>query len=334
MPKRRGAGFPNDEEVEAMAAKLHATLGPAVVEALEAHGIDVRDQVRFQAVATRCMEAREARQLSLKEAAAGLRVPQYRLRAIEQVRVQDVVVDVLERYTELLGLGAWLRRWRTANPELAQRLAAHASLQRVSRPGPAATFDTVLRFTITLEHTEPPVWRSIEVPATYDFWGLHVAIQDAMGWLDCHLHEFAVRDPSTGQMTRLGIPDEDFPDERPTKPSWTVPVAPFFVEPGTTARYLYDFGDDWLHRLAFDGRAPRAPGATYPRCTGGARRCPPEDVGGVPGFEEFLATIADPRHPEHRTMLVWAGGSYDPADFDAGRVRFDDPAVRLRRAMR
>jgi hypothetical protein len=88
-----------------------------------------------------------------------------------------------------------------------------------------------------------------------------------------------------------------------------------------------------MHRLAFDGRAPRTPGATYPRCTGGARRCSPEDVGGVPGFEEFLAAIADRRHPEHRTMLTWAGGSYDPADFDAGRVRFDDPAVRLRRAM-
>jgi hypothetical protein len=68
--------------------------------------------------------------------------------------------------------------------------------------------------------------------------------------------------------------------------------------------------------------APAAPGAVRPRTSAAS-----------PGFEEFLAAIADRRHPEHRTMLTWAGGSYDPADFDAGRVRFDDPAVRLRRAM-
>jgi hypothetical protein len=192
--------------------------------------------------------------------------------------------------------------------------------------------DTVLCFTVTLEETEPPIWRRIEIPATYDFWGLHVAIQDAMGWLDSHLHEFAVPDPSTGYVVRVGIPDDEFPDEHPMSPGWAVQVAPYFREPGVTARYVYDFGDDWVHRLAFEGRAPRAPGTEYPRCAGGARRCPPEDCGGIPGFEEFLAAIADPQHAEHEAMLTWAGGAYDPDEFDPGAVRFDDPARRLRMA--
>jgi hypothetical protein len=135
--------------------------------------------------------------------------------------------------------------------------------------------DTVLCFTVTLEETAPPIWRRIEIPATYDFWGLHVAIQDAMGWLDSHLHEFEVADPSTGGVVRVGIPDDEFPDERPMSPGWAVLVAPYFRGSGVTARYVYDFGDAWVHRLTFEGRSPRTPGTAYPRCAGGARRCPP-----------------------------------------------------------
>src|SRR5262245_56392125 len=204
--------------------------------------------------------------------------------------------------------------------------------QRARCPRPTEEFDSVLRFTITLEETEPPTWRRIEIPATYDFWGLHVAIQDAMGWLDYHLHEFELLDPSTGKVVRVGIPDDDFPDERPTTPGWALSVAPYFVEQGATARYLYDFGDDWVHRVTFEGRTPRMPNTAYPLCAGGARRCPPEDCGGLPGFEEFLAAIADPQHDEHEAMLTWVGGEYDPDEFDPARVRFDDPKKRLRMA--
>ena len=66
----------------------------------------------------------------------------------------------------------------------------------------------------------------------------------------------------------------------------------------------------------------------YPRCVTGARRCPPEDCGGVHGFEEFLATIANPRHPEHASMMEWSGGKYDPDEFDPHAVVFDDPRKR------
>ena len=204
--------------------------------------------------------------------------------------------------------------------------------QRARHLRPTKAFDTVLCFTVTLEQIEPPIWRRIEIPATYDFWGLHVAIQDAMGWLDYHLHEFELGDPSTGEVVRVGIPDDEFPDERPMAPGWALSVAPYFREPGVTARYVYDFGDGWVHRVTFEGQSPRVPGTEYPRCVGGARRCPPEDCGGIGGFEEFLAAIADPRHEEHEAMLTWAGGAYDPDKFDPATIRFADPAKRLRMA--
>ena len=70
---------------------------------------------------------------------------------------------------------------------------------------------------------------------------------------------------------------------------------------------VYDFGDDWVHRVTFGGRSPRVPGTEYPRCASGARRCPPEDCGGIRGFEEFLTAIADPQHDELEAMLTWAG---------------------------
>jgi hypothetical protein len=48
----------------------------------------------------------------------------------------------------------------------------------------------VFQFKITLLEITPPIWRRIQVPASYSFWDLHVAIQDAMGWLDYHRTPF------------------------------------------------------------------------------------------------------------------------------------------------
>jgi hypothetical protein len=74
-------------------------------------------------------------------------------------------------------------------------------------------FKQVYQLKITLKHIKPPVWRRIQVPETYTFWDLHVAIQDAMGWTDTHLHRFNMTDPKTGILEERGYPDEDFDPE-------------------------------------------------------------------------------------------------------------------------
>ncbi|OFV93218.1 MAG: hypothetical protein A3H95_11230 [Acidobacteria bacterium RIFCSPLOWO2_02_FULL_64_15] len=94
------------------------------------------------------------------------------------------------------------------------------------------------------------------------------------------------------------------------------------------ALYVYDFGDDWEHALVYEGEQPIESSVTYPRCVAGARRCPPEDCGGVHGYMDFLAAIADPAHPENESSLTWVGGSYDPDSFDPAKVVFDDPLKR------
>jgi len=190
----------------------------------------------------------------------------------------------------------------------------------------------VLQFRVELQDIRPPIWRRIEVPATYTFWDLHVAIQDAMGWKDSHLHEFQLGKAGSHELVRIGIPDDEFPDERPTRSGWKIRIAPHFTVKGARARYLYDFGDSWEHVLEFEGAFPRDGRARYPRCVAGARACPPEDVGGTPGYEEFLAAIADPHHEQHDNMQQWVGGCFDPEGFAAERVSFDDPRARRRLA--
>lgn len=57
-------------------------------------------------------------------------------------------------------------------------------------------------------------------------------------------------------------------------------------------------------------------GVRYPRVTAGKRACPPDDVGGYPGYAEFVAAIGDPDHAEYDSMLEWFGGRFDPECFD------------------
>lgn len=187
------------------------------------------------------------------------------------------------------------------------------------------------QFKITLKGIDPPIWRRIQVPARYTFWDLHVAIQDSMGWLDYHLHMFRLPDPRTGRPVEIGIPDEHpFEDDVPCLPGWEIPMAAYFPKPGATAQYEYDFGDSWNHEILLEEVVERIPKDRYPKCLDGARACPPEDCGGVWGYEELLATITDPSHEEYESMIAWLGGGFAADAFDPRRVRFDSPAKRWR----
>jgi hypothetical protein len=177
------------------------------------------------------------------------------------------------------------------------------------------------------------VWRRIQVPETYSFWDLHVAIQDAMGWKDYHLHEFVLVDSRSGRTRRIGIPDDEMPTGAPCLAGWKVPIARFLTYGVDPVRYRYDFGDDWEHVLEFEEVLP-AEGGVYPRCTAGAGACPPEDVGGTHGYTELLRAIRDVDHPERESWVQWASGwadgTFDPHAFAPASVKFDNPRERWR----
>ena len=194
-------------------------------------------------------------------------------------------------------------------------------------------YDQVYQFKITLKGIKPPIWRRIQVPATYSFWDLHVAIQDVMGWLDYHLHEFEIIDPSTGINVDIGIPlDDDFDMEREVIPGWIEKISDYFSMENRVTYYEYDFGDGWEHTIKLEKILPRDKNLDYPICIEGKRTCPPEDVGGVGGYEDFLEIINNPDHEEYEETLQWVGGTFDPEHFVPEEVIFDNPQERWKTA--
>ncbi|KAF5411511.1 MAG: hypothetical protein C5S38_09345 [Candidatus Methanophagaceae archaeon] len=174
-------------------------------------------------------------------------------------------------------------------------------------------YNQVYQFKITLKGIKPPIWRRIQVPEMYTFWELHLAIQNAMGWSDYHLHEFELVNPETGLKLLIGNPNEDFAEE--VLPELNQNIADYFSMENQSAVYTYDFGDSWEHKIQLEKILPCENGIKYPICIKGKRACPPEDCGGTWGYEELLAIIKDPKHEEYEEMLEWLVGEFDPEHF-------------------
>jgi len=191
----------------------------------------------------------------------------------------------------------------------------------------------VLQFRIEMLEISPVIWRRIQVPVTYNFWDLHVAIQDAMGWKDYHLHHFEIKGKHKQKETHIGIPDFDYISEtQEIYPGWEIPVLPYFNDLGVRALYLYDYGDYWQHDVKLEGYIYREKGIKYPVCTGGERACPPEDCGSVSGYHSVIDILADRDHEEHEEMRIWAGEDWHPDHFNPGEVKFDNPFKRWKGA--
>ena len=185
----------------------------------------------------------------------------------------------------------------------------------------------VYQFKIVLAGIKPMIWRRIQVPETYSFWDLHVAVQDAMGWQDYHLHRFDISNPLTRVKTSIGIPNEKSKWNKNHFPGWEERISHYFTMANDKARYLYDYlCDNWIHRLTLEGIFPGKAGTGYPLCLDGRRACPPEDCGGVRGYYRLLGTI---NQHNHKYKLQVTGGAYDPERLSIYDIYFDNPARRL-----
>ncbi len=183
-----------------------------------------------------------------------------------------------------------------------------AAKQRKAKPKTA----TLFQLKITLLDIKPPIWRRIQVQdCTLD--KLHEHIQTAMGWTNSHLHQFEIDGERYGDLELLDDGFEDFECIDSTRTM----ISKIMPKTGKLAfKYEYDFGDGWEHEILFEGYPPLEKGKKYPLCLEGERACPPEDVGGIGGYEDFLESISDPKHEEHTSFLNWCGGSFSPDEFD------------------
>lgn len=197
-----------------------------------------------------------------------------------------------------------VREWTFVGPT-----ASHAGQ---ASDGKAAVY----RFKIILQDTAPTIWRRIETTdVTLD--RLHELIQTAMGWTNSHLHQFEIADV---RYTDPRFMTGDFDDFGALDYSG-IRIGDLVSRHGSKLRmgYEYDFGDGWQHEVVLEKVSQSEPGAKYPRCIDGERACPPEDVGGVYGFSDYVEAITDPNHREYRELLEW-NGPFDPAQFDAAKA--------------
>jgi hypothetical protein len=173
---------------------------------------------------------------------------------------------------------------------------------------PKERFAFILK--IELLDIKPPIWRRIGVVSDIKLDKLHQVIQEAMGWMNCHLHEFRIGNVSYGEPT-----GDDFFDTERIEES-TVRLDDL-VAKGSKFIYNYDFGDDWRHSIKVEKvETLDVEPLSDAWLLAGGRACPPEDVGGPWGYSEFLETIRNPESPEAQDMLEWVGGGFDPEEFD------------------
>jgi hypothetical protein len=165
---------------------------------------------------------------------------------------------------------------------------------------------------IELEDIAPPIWRRLQVPIDITLPRLHNTLQVAMGWTDSHLHSFQIGDKEYSNSDEL--------DELKMLAEKGRKLDSLLGNELRDFGYLYDFGDSWQHRVVVESITAAQSNWSYPLCVGGARACPPDDVGATPGYQNFLDAISNPRHEEHEDYLVWIGGAFDPEGFDINSV--------------
>lgn len=172
----------------------------------------------------------------------------------------------------------------------------------------------VARLKVTLSDVEPEVLRRFDVPLKIRLNRLHEVIQAAMGWTDTHLYEFRAGGVGWGVADPDGFHDGPLPASKTS-------LLDVIEDTGTkTIHYIYDFGDNWHHVIRVEKIDDAIPGADYPRLVRAIGACPPEDVGGVPGYAEFLEARADPNNEAHAEMMGLHGSQFDPDDAGIDRI--------------
>ena len=175
-------------------------------------------------------------------------------------------------------------------------------------PKKSVSTQKIYQLKISLKYIRPPIWRRILVASDTTLEQLHLIVQAAMGWYNCHLHSWTIGGVEYGQPQ--GEYDSDMHDEKTVKLSKIVAGEKFKFS------YTYDFGDSWEHEILVEKVLAATTETRYPVCVTGKRACPPEDCGGAWGYAELLSILNDPENPEYEEKMDWLEDNFDPNEFD------------------
>lgn len=162
----------------------------------------------------------------------------------------------------------------------------------------------IMELKIILSGIKPTIYRTIQIEENNTFFELHAAIQIAFGWENSHMHIFEIEDD------RIGISDFDEFEDEYTIDERTIRLFQTGLNEKDKFEYIYDFGDHWVHEIQVT-KILDPKNTFYPKCVRGTMNRPPEDCGGIYGFENFKEIMGNRKHPEFKEMKTWYGGMYD-----------------------
>lgn len=196
---------------------------------------------------------------------------------------------------------------------------------RIDVPAPP-THSDLLTIHVSIQDSDPSVWRRLQVRGDLTLADLHPYLQAAMGWFDLHLHRFRPGSDEDGPYF-ISAFDEDEGDEG--TPEVDVRLDQVLRRPDDVLTYEYDLGDGWTHAIRLEEVAPLV-GEAPARCLGGAGECPLEDSGGIHSYNETAAWIrsgfADEAIPDAydeesvEELQEWLPPGFDPDFFDLDQI--------------
>ena len=190
---------------------------------------------------------------------------------------------------------------------------------------------------IELRNSNPLIWRKVIVPSEITFRRLHDVIQFVMGWKNYHLYDFNIKEENlrvTGdeeaiaeyhfyskiKLTKANDPHGYITKLLEIKPELSDKVKiDKYIAQYYSIEYIYDFGDYWKHDIFLE-QIVEDYEYNYPICLDGVGACPPEDIGGILEYEEFLEIIKNKQHPEHKEVKEWANNNNYKETFDINDV--------------
>jgi hypothetical protein len=169
---------------------------------------------------------------------------------------------------------------------------------------------------ISLSGIKPTIYRTIQIEKNRTFFELHAAIQIAFGWGNSHMHIFEIGDD------RIGMSDFDEFEDDHTIEEKTIRLFQTGLNEKDKFEYIYDFGDHWVHEIQVT-KILEPKKTFYPKCIKGSMNRPPEDCGGIYGFEDFKEIMGNRKHSEFKDMKTWYGGMYDEELFSKDQINKD-----------
>lgn len=168
----------------------------------------------------------------------------------------------------------------------------------------------IFQIKISLTGVKPAIWRRLQVPSDLFLHDFHKVIQTAMGWENSHLHQFVKKNRI------FGIADDEFETSEHFMDYTSIRLIDILNKPNDTIKYIYDFGDTWIHEITLEKIIEPSINDYYPFCIEGERNCPPENSGGPVAYMGMLNILKTPGHPERDEIIEWLDEDWDSETFN------------------